>query len=241
MKTGEGLQLNILAIDTSTDAELLALSVNGKVYQFCANLGRSHSVTMFQNMSALLNEASISVNDINLIGTGIGPGSFTGIRIAVSTARMLAQILKVPLVGIKSPEIYASSAIQSGEGTVLAAFDAKKSRVFAGVYSIKDRSITEIIEPGDYYIEEMLSSVPLKGELVCVGDGSERYIETIESCSVSAGYSCRLVKGFLPDGEAAVELTLGKYLQSPELYSDYSNIVPFYSRKSDAELAKSIK
>ena len=102
MKTGEKLQLNILVIDTSTDIELISLSVNDTIYQFCDNAGMSHSVTMFQNLSSILSQASIGINDIDLIGTGIGPGSFTGIRIAVSAARMFAQILKVPLVGLKS-------------------------------------------------------------------------------------------------------------------------------------------
>ncbi len=232
--------MNTLVIDTSTDAELLALSAGGRVYQFCADLGTSHSVTMFQNLSAIMAEASISVRDIQLIGTGIGPGSFTGIRIAVSTARMLAQILNVPLVGLKSPEIYARSAVKSGEGLVLSAFDAKKSRVFAGIYRIKDSSITEIVEPGDYYMEDILNSVSFNSELTCIGDGSERYIETIERFSQDKGFSYTLIKGFLPDGEAAVELTHRKYNESPQLYGDYSRVVPFYSRISDAELAKGV-
>ena len=81
-------------IDTSTNIEFLALSLNGKIYQFSENAGISHSVTMFQNLSSILKQGSVTIDDIDLIGVGIGPGSFTGIRIAVSTARMFSPDFK---------------------------------------------------------------------------------------------------------------------------------------------------
>ena len=241
MKTGEKLPLNILTIDTSTDIELIAVSVDGKVFQYCENEGMSHSVTMFQNLSALLSRAEISINEIDLIGTGIGPGSFTGIRIAVSTARMFAQILKVPLVGLKSQEIYTGSFVSHGESTVLAAFDAKKSKVFAGVYRVNNSSTFEIIEPGDYTMEEIINSINITDELICIGDGCGKYIDVIETLSRKKGISYKYTENFRPDGKAAADLTLRKYKESPELYIDLNNIVPFYTRKSDAEIAKDSK
>ena len=265
--------MNILTIDTSTDIELIALSVNGKIFQYCDYAGQSHSVTMFDNISSLLSQASITINDLDLIGTGIGPGSFTGIRISVSTARMFAQILKIPLVGIKSQEIYAASVSCPGGKTVLAAFDAKKSRVFAGIYNFKNVQSVEtqciaslqlieetistlpykqsmpclystLIDPGDYYMEEILESAKnhesikdLK-ELICIGDGCEKYIEVIDNFSKQNGFIYTFIDKFLPDGKAACELTLRKYNESPERYIDFENTVPFYARKSDAESIK---
>jgi len=230
--------LNILVIDTSTEIELLALSADGRIYQFCKNEGLSHSVTMFQNLSDILAEASIRINDINLIGTGIGPGSFTGIRIAVSTARMFAQILNIPLVGLKSQEIYAASAGSSGGKTILAAFDAKKSKVFAGVYRFENSVTHEIIEPGDYYMENLLESITDIAELTCVGDGCGKYIDIIEKSSHNKGIIFNYLENFLPDGKEAIALALRKYNESPEMYHDFNNTIPFYTRKSDAEAAK---
>jgi tRNA threonylcarbamoyladenosine biosynthesis protein TsaB len=225
-------------IDTSTDIELIAISLDGKIFQFCEDAGISHSVTMFQNLSALMDQASISINDIDLIGVGIGPGSFTGIRIAVSTARMFAQILDIPLVGLKSQEIYAASIGLTGDQTVLAAFDAKKSKVFAGVYNVKGSITHETIEPGDYTMDDLIDSIKSTGELVCVGDGCARYIDIIEKSSLKNGFSYKYIENFVPDGMAAAELTLRKYNESPDEFTDYNNTVPFYSRKSDAEIAK---
>lgn len=238
MKTGEELPLNILVIDTSTDLEFLALSKDGNIYQLCENAGISHSVTMFQNLSSLFKQASITINDIDLLGAGIGPGSFTGIRIAVSTARMFSQILEIPLVGLKSQEIYAASAAAYGHGTVLVAFDAKKSRIFGGIYTSDDDGMIEILGPGDYHIEDMISSVTNAGELVCIGDGCGIYSDIIKKTTGERGIKCKYLENFSPDGKAAAELTLKKYNESPDKYLDYNCTVPLYTRKSDAEIAK---
>jgi len=246
--------LNILTIDTSTDIEFIALSVNGKIFQYSDNAKMSHSITMFDNLSLLLSQASIKIDEIDLIGTGIGPGSFTGIRIAVSTARMFAQILKVPLVGIKSQEIYAASVQGFGNNIILAAFDAKKSKVFAGVYAalrgsdpqlqLKGSDPYEIIEPNDYYMDEILESVKNHKDIIeikdiiCIGDGCEKYIDVIDNFSKKNGFFYTKIDNFRPNGEAAIELTLRKYNESHEKYINFEDTVPFYARKSDAELSK---
>jgi len=229
--------LNILTIDTSTDIELIALSARGEIFQYCDYAKMSHSITMFDNLALLLSQASIKIDEIDLIGTGIGPGSFTGIRIAVSTARMFAQILKIPLVGIKSQEIYAASVQAADNKTVLTAFDAKKSKVFAAVYGLQG----EIIEPGDYYMDDLLESINQRDiqELICIGDGCEKYIDVIDNFSKKNHFLYTYIDKFLPDGKAAVELTLRKYNESHEKYINFENTVPFYARKSDAESSKS--
>ena len=228
--------MNILAIDTSTDIELICVSVKGRVYQYCGNAGMSHSVTMFGNLSQLLSEASISMGDIDLIGTGIGPGSFTGIRIAVTTARMFAQILKVPLVGIKSPELYAASVTPEGVKTVLVAFDARKSRVFAGIYRCCGPDTHEIVEPGDYDMTQLLQSMENPGDVTCIGDGCKKYLDKINEFCRFKGIGFEYMEEFLPDGGAAAELILTKYNKDPDKYRYFNDTVPFYSRKSDAEI-----
>ncbi len=225
-------------IDTSTSIELLALSVDGKIYRHSKDEGISHSVTMFQNLSSLLSQASIRIDDIKLIGVGTGPGSFTGIRIAVSTARMFSQILKIPLVGLKSTEIYAASAGQPGIRTVLVAFDAKKSRVFGGIYRADGTSTEEMVEPGDYPMEDLLGLFKDRTELICAGDGCGKYIDVIEKISANNGFEYKYLDNFIPEGGAAIDLALREYQKSPGQFTDYNKVVPFYSRMSDAEIAK---
>jgi tRNA threonylcarbamoyladenosine biosynthesis protein TsaB len=230
--------LNILTIDTATDFELISVTSSGKTYQFAENVKMSHSVTMFDSIKRILDEASISIKEISLIGVGIGPGSFTGVRIAVSTARMIAQILDIPLVGVTTQDIFAASAPSNNGEKVLVAFDAKKSRVFGALYyEVIESSTKTLIDAGDFSMEYMLKPLSVGDHLLCIGDGCSRYREIISSCSDSAGFRFRIIEDFVPSGAITSQLVLQKYNETPEKYRSYENTWPLYARKSDAEIA----
>lgn len=230
--------MNILTIDTATDFELISVTTEGKTYQFAQNVKMSHSVTMFDSINSKLNEASITIKDLDLVGVGIGPGSFTGVRIAVSTARMIAQILDIPLVGVTTQEIFASSVSNDPAEKILVAFDAKKSRVFAALFGGGEGPAHDtLINSGDYSMEFILDSLSGGDRLLCIGDGCARYSETIAAASASSGFSYRLVEEFIPSGDLTSRFVLDRYKVSPDRYRFYGNTTPFYARKSDAEIA----
>lgn len=230
--------MNILTIDTATDFELISVTAAGKTYEFAEDVKMSHSVTMFDSVKRIMDEASISIKDVSLIGVGVGPGSFTGVRIAVSTARMIAQILNIPLTGVITQDIFAASAPCEDGEKVLVAFDAKKSRVFGALYACgQPLSMEKIIEAGDYSMEYMLKSLNSGDKLLCIGDGCSRYSDVISTYSASTGFSFRIMDNFKPSGEITAQFVLKKYNNTPEEYRNYKNTVPFYARKSDAEIA----
>ena len=100
----------------------------------------SHSVTLLDTINRCLDTLGLAPGDLNCLGVGVGPGSFTGIRIAVTTARMLAQVLGIPLVGIQTHLLYAVS-VRGGRGdNIMIAFDAKKGRVFGALYRKSGRT-----------------------------------------------------------------------------------------------------
>ncbi len=234
--------MNILTIDTATDFEFISVTTEHGTFEYSENVKMTHSITLFDNINRVLENASITIKDINLIGVGIGPGSFTGVRIAVSTARMIAQILGVPLVGITTQDIFSSSINKPAGAKILIAFDAKKSRVFASLYKADNEFPPEQIIPvGDYKIEYLLEHITGGETLLCAGDGCNKYRETIESIASSAGFNFRILENFIPSGSITSELTLLKYRNSPELYRFYGSTIPFYARKSDAEVAKDEK
>jgi hypothetical protein len=87
-------------------------------------------------------------------------------------------------------------------------------------------------------MEELLNPVKNPGELLCIGDGCGKYIDILEESAAKKNISYIYLKNFIPDGKAAVELTLRKYKESPEKFINFDSTVPFYTRKSDAEIAK---
>ncbi|MFW5862642.1 MAG: tRNA (adenosine(37)-N6)-threonylcarbamoyltransferase complex dimerization subunit type 1 TsaB [Spirochaetota bacterium] len=231
--------MNTLIIDTSTSYELVAAGVNGHVADMGHNAGISHSITLFDSIENALQSLGIKIQSIELLGVGIGPGSFTGIRIAVTTARMLAQVLSIPLVGIHSPMLYAASARVPAEAVIIVAFDAKKERVFGAAYRA-DATTTlpgEIIEPGDYHVEELLNAVPAGCPLYTMGNGIEKFMER----GLIARPDLIHLPGFTPSGAASIRLLESIYAAHPNQYDDYSRVVPVYARKSDAEIVKELK
>ena len=226
--------MNILSIDTATQIEIIAIGDDKSTKQAITPLTCSHSITLFDNIQKCLKESGLNISDVDLIGVGIGPGSFTGIRIAVSTARMLAQLLNRPLVGVKTTLIYAVS-INCVEGdNILIAFDAKKKRVFGAVYQKSRESIpTEIVPPGDYSIEYLCDRCAPGQNTVAIGDGVDRYYDIVAEKITGLDFR----KNFIPQGGATTRLVMEIYNSNPELYRDFRRIVPFYARKSDAEIA----
>lgn len=228
--------MNILTIDTATSIEIIAVMKGDEICDRTSSSGVSHSITLFENIDRALKELGLGIKDIELIGVGIGPGSFTGIRIAVTTARMLAQILRVPIAGIKSPLIYASSVTETASSNILVAFDAKKGRVFGSVYSKNADSPfpLEVIPPGDYPIEYLTGHVDMTKKTLLCGSGSEKYYDILEKNIPDNN----LLRNFVPSGLAACRLAEHIYNESPEKFNDLNKILPFYSRRSDAETAK---
>ena len=228
--------LNILAIDTATRIEIATAS-SGTLFSDKTKLvSESHSVTLFDNIDLSLKEISLQMKDINVIGVGIGPGSFTGIRIAVTTTRMFAQVFNLPLVGVKTHLMYAASAgdsAKTGEN-ILIAFDAKKGRVFGALYRREDDELNPgvVVEPGDYSMEYLLSHANGKAKAVLIGDGCEKYIDAIEN-SVNKR---ELLWDFMPSGQKICGLIEKIYMDNPDQYHNYINVLPFYARRSDAEV-----
>jgi tRNA threonylcarbamoyladenosine biosynthesis protein TsaB len=179
------------------------------------------------------------IESLDLIGVGIGPGSFTVIRIAVSTARMLGQLLAIPVVGFTSHLIFASS-IQCNIGdNILIAFDAKKGRVLGGIYkqTAPGTIPVEVVKSGDYQIDHLLGFIDPAYPTHSFGDGIEQYHDQI--ISVVPGLLHH--EKFQHDPAVTCSIIRRIYNQNPEAYRDYNTVVPYYARRSYAEVARDEK
>ncbi len=230
--------MNILVIDTASPLEIIAAVRDDDAAETSIVVNTSHSVTILDTIDRCLKKIGLAAGDLNCIGVGVGPGSFTGIRIAVSTARMLAQVLGIPLVGIPTHLLYAVSVQAEPEDNIMIAFDAKKGRVFGALYRRSGSLLEpeEIVPPGDYTIGHLLGMLDRSRKTHLVGNGIEKYRQALASLEKGV-----FLETFAPSGGTMCGLVRETYLKDPPAYGDYNKTLPRYARKSDAEAARDLK
>ena len=103
--------MNILAIDTSTEILMIAAKSGDYWSAYSCNLGLKHASQLAPHIQRLTNEIGIKINDYDLIATGIGPGSFTGIRIGIATAYGIVRASNTCLVGFSLLEVILTDLI----------------------------------------------------------------------------------------------------------------------------------
>jgi tRNA threonylcarbamoyladenosine biosynthesis protein TsaB len=132
--------MNILALDTSMGAcSAAVLSTDGKhrLYARQAEMARGHAEALMPMVAEVMAEAGIGFADLDLIAATVGPGSFTGVRIAIAAARGLALVTKARLFGIDSLTVMARDALMEGaapKGPFAVAVDARRGVLYFGLY-----------------------------------------------------------------------------------------------------------
>lgn len=121
----------ILALETSTELGSCALWRDGQVTERFCPAGRTHSETLLPLVRELLQEAGIGARQLDAIAFGVGPGAFTGLRVACGAAQGLAMAGDTPLIPVTSLEVMAAA---SGGERVLALLDARMGEVYAASY-----------------------------------------------------------------------------------------------------------
>lgn len=147
--------MKILVFDTCLDKMYVTLADNEKILssKIVTNKdNKYHSAFLISTIKSVLKENSLNPQDLNAIGTNIGPGSFTGIRACTTVARTMAQQLKLPAVGISSLEILEQ--ISKGKNTAVA-LDARKNCAYFLINgeikgAIQLEEVEQILQKGDY-------------------------------------------------------------------------------------------
>lgn len=135
----------ILALDSSAGLCAAAFydATNGTALgRVVEDIGRGHAERMMAVIEAARLEAGIALKQIDRIAVTVGPGSFTGIRVGVATARGLALALGRPSVGVTTLETLAASAA-TADGPVMAILDARRDEVFAQVFAADGTPLTD--------------------------------------------------------------------------------------------------
>ena len=127
--------MKTLTFDTSLDKTFVTLFDDEKMLasEIIENHNEKyHSAYLIPAIVEILKKNNLTMKDINVIGTNVGPGSFTGIRACVTVARVIAQQLEIPLVGISSLEIL--SKINKTDKRTITVLDARKNQYYTAVF-----------------------------------------------------------------------------------------------------------
>ena len=220
--------MRVLALDTATAATVAAvvdtdgdLAVEARDDPPAGSRPR-HAGALLGLVEMVLGQAGGGWASIDRIAVGIGPGTFTGLRIGVATAQGLARANDLPLVGVSTLEslaLGARSRVLVGEQPVLAVIDARRGEAFAAAFAQHAR----VLAPSVLTPEALAVAVP--GDSLAVGDGAIRFREILEAAGatvpedasalhrVSARWHCPLAERAEPQPLSAIQ---PQYLRVPD-------------------------
>jgi tRNA threonylcarbamoyladenosine biosynthesis protein TsaB len=204
--------MNILIIDTATEACSVALEVNEQVFNRFEVCPQQHSQRILPMIDEVLKEANVTLQDLDYLAFGRGPGSFTGVRIATGVLQGLALGTGHKVLGISTLAAMAQQAyVQHQSELVTAAIDARMSEVYFGQYQLQHNVMTLIGEEQVIPPEEALVLLSRHLEMAGVGTGWQAYPALNGAANVevltrvlypNALYMLPLAKALIADGQA---------------------------------------
>jgi len=210
--------MKLLAFDTSNQALSLAILEDEHLLaQTTLNIKKNHSITLMPAIDFLMNSLDMKPTDLDRIAVAQGPGSYTGLRIAVATAKTLAHTLKIELVGVSSLLALVPEQV---EGLVIPIMDARRNNVYAGFYQSGQAVRPEAHLP----LAEVLEMAGTADQPVTFVGETATFAEQIKDALPQAA-----IQSTLPD--AATIGRLGLDLQAQSIH----DFVPNYLKRVEAE------
>ena len=171
--------MNILMIDTSGPACGVAIAREGRlVCDMQLVSGRTHSQRVMPMVEAAIAMSDMAVSDIDVFGAVTGPGSFTGVRIGVSSVKALAHAADKPCVGVDALHALAAN-IQAFDGVVCPILDARRDQVYCAGFDVSSGFPERVMADDAIALDELLNRLPEDREILFAGDGVEKHAAAI--------------------------------------------------------------
>ena len=223
--------MNILALDTTSSWGSVSLSREGQiVYLGYLDIRVTHSERLMQQIDYGLKQSEMKLGDIDLIAISNGPGSFTGVRIGLSTAKGICMVREIPLYPVNTLKLLAYNLYGCGTN-IIPFIDARMSEVYAAVY---DAEIKEIVAPCSSDPADFLAGV--EENAIIIGDGIYKYRERIKATGKS--FTIGLTHQNFPIASALIGIIEKENISPKYDFSQIADLEPLYLRKSQAELKK---
>ena len=231
--------MKILSIDTASNiCGVSVLDDNNLICSLDTNTGRTHSENLMPMINDIFDKTNLQLKDMNLIVCDVGPGSFTGIRIGVATAKAFHDSLSIPCIGISSLEslAYNEKNNLNDKEVVCSIIDCKNDNCYFALFEKENDTLETLIEPQAESVESSLSILKSYYEdtlenpsITFIGDGSELHIDKIKNIFPNAKFADS--KNNILNSYSLALAGLDKFNSGIEI----KEVLPLYLKKPQAQ------
>jgi tRNA threonylcarbamoyladenosine biosynthesis protein TsaB len=229
--------MKILAVDTSTRHLTIAVTEGDKLLA-ARNVApkKDLSLTITFDIERALQKANVFLHDLDAFVVGIGPGSFTGLRVGLSMMKAFIMVTDKPVVGISSLDVVAMNIRSKKPVNVCVINDARRGLLYACVYEKKNDGLTRKCDHLLASLDEVLKYV--EGETVFIGDGiphaKDRIVEISKTADAKFAAHFETDKHWLPKAKELAKLGYQRLLRGD--YDKIETLVPLYLYPEDCQI-----
>jgi len=225
--------MKFIAIDTSTEYLSLGISEDKKIlFAETILLERRHSTDLLPILEKTLKKLRLSIRDIDGFIVGLGPGSFTGLRVGLSMVKAMALSLKKPIVGVPTLDCLAG-AVPEKKFPIAPLVDAKRNQVYAALYEktngLLKKKVKEKVIPPESFLRT------LKGKTLFIGGGATLYRDAIKRI---LGKKATFTQSSYDVPDPATLISIGVDRFKEKQFENPYTLVPLYIYPKDCMIRK---
>lgn len=225
--------MKILALECSACSASVCIVENGKILSSSyINVKMTHSQTLLPMVESALNSAKITLKDINALAVSAGPGSFTGIRIAISAVKGLALKDKLPSIGVSTLESMAQ-LYKSQDGIICTVMDARCNQVYNALFRVQNGTVARLCDDRAILCDELKNELITNftnENIIVTGDGSDLFYNFVADCD-----NVRIAPENLKYQNAVGVAFAAEIKLKDNVVSSPSELLPIYLRLPQAE------
>ncbi len=221
--------MKILGIDTSTKYLCLGLFLDGKIYEYRLEVERRLSRLLVPTVARVLSALKIEIQEIDYFACGLGPGSFTGIRVGLAAIKGLSIANNKPLIGISTLDIIAKNA-KNDARLIVTALDARRDLIYYATYRNQNDNLKRVSAYKLITFKDFIAK--LKNSALVLGDALDLYGAKI--LTQGKGVSIGDKDGWYPKPGNLIELALAK-IKAGQLDSSLT-LKPIYLYSQECQI-----
>lgn len=224
--------MKILSVDTSSKTCSACFYDGNNYNELILNENKTHSETLLPLIEELKEKYSFDLSDMDYFAVNVGPGSFTGIRIGISTIKGIATVLNKPCVATSTLESMAYNFDLTEDKTILSLIDARNNRFFYSIFKIQNGIVERTTDDDVDSKDIILNKINDFNNVYLVGDGAKAFIKDLDNSNVILSNEDEIIQ----KASSVAKLAINKITNNETC--DSNTLMPVYLRPSQAEREK---